>query len=91
MALENRLYLVANIGDKQPCDPDTDPKCPEDKRYQYNTNVAYGPDGTFLAKYHKYNLYYEHQFNTPAPSHVYFDTPFGKNEPLLNLQHTSIQ
>ncbi|GFO33584.1 pantetheinase [Plakobranchus ocellatus] len=78
MALENGLYIVANIGDKQPCDPHTDPKCPGDGRYQYNTNVAYGPDGTFLAKYHKYNLFFEDQFDTPEASYVYFDTPFGR-------------
>ncbi|GFN96422.1 pantetheinase [Plakobranchus ocellatus] len=46
--------------------------------YQFNTDVAYGPDGKFLAKYHKHNLFYEDQFDTAPPSHVYFDTPFGR-------------
>ncbi|GFS25188.1 pantetheinase [Elysia marginata] len=78
LAKDNQLYLVANIGDKQPCDPSTDESCPKDGRYQYNTDVAYGPDGTFLAKYHKLNLFFEDQFDFPAPQHVYFDTPFGR-------------
>lgn len=79
MARKNHLYLVANMGDKVPCNPKFDPKCPEDGRYQFNTDVAYGPDGLFLAKYHKYNLFFEYQFDTPVnPSHSYFDTPFGR-------------
>ena len=34
MARQNQMYLVANMGDKQPCDPKHDPNCPEDKRYK---------------------------------------------------------
>ncbi|RUS91686.1 hypothetical protein EGW08_000512, partial [Elysia chlorotica] len=78
MAKQYQLYLVANIGDKQPCNTSQDPSCPSDGRYQYNTDVAYGPDGKFLAKYHKYNLFYEEQFNKPDPKPVFFDTPFGR-------------
>ncbi|GFS04655.1 pantetheinase [Elysia marginata] len=49
------------------------------EEYQFNTDVAYGPDGKFLAKYHKYNLYNEGQFDTPSnPEHAFFDTPFGR-------------
>ncbi|XP_012934897.1 pantetheinase [Aplysia californica] len=78
LAQNNSLYLVANMGDKVSCEPDIDSKCPSDKRYQYNTAVAFGPDGKLLAKYHKYNLFYESQFNKPKPEVKYFDTPFGR-------------
>ncbi|KAI8799133.1 pantetheinase [Biomphalaria glabrata] len=78
LAKTNSLYLVANMGDKQPCDVATDRTCPPDGRYQYNTNVVYGPDGTLLARYHKYNLFYELQFNAPELELSYFDTPFGR-------------
>lgn len=99
LAKENKLYLVANIGDKQPCDPRHDQKCPSDGRYQYNTDVAYSPEGKFLAKYHKHNLFYEDQFNRPAPQNIYFDTPFGRfgmitcfdiifKEPVISLVET---
>ncbi|XP_059157989.1 pantetheinase-like [Physella acuta] len=78
VAMETKLYLVANMGDKQPCDVTTDPSCPPDGRYQYNTDVAFGPDGTLLARYHKFHLFYEAQFNTPEAEIIYFDTPFGR-------------
>ena len=79
MAKDNGLYVVANIGDVQPCNRATDSKCPSDGRYQYNTNVVYDPDGLFISKYHKYNLYYEVQFDTPDTCDMAtFETPFGK-------------
>lgn len=78
MAKHNNIYLVANIGDKQPCQPVENPKCPADGRYQFNTNVVYNPNGDLIAKYHKYNLYFEYQFDTPDKYDVVtFDTPFG--------------
>ncbi|CAL1531289.1 unnamed protein product [Lymnaea stagnalis] len=78
IAKHSSLYLVANMGDKQPCDASTEPKCPKDGRYQFNTNVAFGPDGTLLARYHKFHLFFEPQFDTPDLELVHFDTPFGR-------------
>lgn len=78
MAKRNNIYVVANMGDKQLCEPG-DPQCPKDGWYQYNTNVAYDRKGNFIARYHKQNRYYEPQFNAPVhPEHVYFDTNFGR-------------
>ncbi|GAB1294976.1 Vascular non-inflammatory molecule 3 [Apodemus speciosus] len=79
LAKENSIYIVANIGDKKPCNA-TDPQCPRDGRYQYNTNVVFDSKGRLIARYHKYNLFEpEIQFDFPKDSElVTFDTPFGK-------------
>lgn len=79
MARDNAMYVVANVGDMQPCDRRNDSNCPKDSRYQYNTDVVYNPQGVFLAKYHKYNLFYEYQFDTPVNYDIVtFDTEFGR-------------
>nr|XP_054495104.1 biotinidase [Agelaius phoeniceus] len=77
MALQNKIFLVANLGTKQPCER-WEPRCPPDGRFQFNTNVALGADGALLATYRKHNLYFESAFDTPAqPDHALFDTPFA--------------
>ncbi|XP_035828945.1 pantetheinase [Aplysia californica] len=78
MARNNSIYLVADIGDKKPCNVTEDQKCPQDGRYQYNTAVAFDPDGYLVARYHKFKLFFEYQFDTPEPEPIYFDTPFGR-------------
>ncbi|NXN90936.1 BTD Biotinidase, partial [Rhinopomastus cyanomelas] len=77
MAQQNKIFLVANLGTKQACEH-TDPRCPSDGRYQFNTNVAFSDDGTLVATYRKHNLYFEYAFDTPAePDYTFFDTPFA--------------
>ncbi|XP_013870188.1 biotinidase [Austrofundulus limnaeus] len=78
MARRFKLYLVANMPDLQPCTPKTDPACPSDGRWQFNTNVVFNSDGLLVARYHKQNLYFEESFNTPPqPEIVTFETPFA--------------
>lgn len=84
MARRYNLYLVANMGDLQPCSQKTDPSCPPDGRWQFNTNVAFSSDGLLVARYHKYNLFFEEAFNTPPqPEIITFDTPFAGRFGLL--------
>lgn len=77
LAQENKVFIVANIGTKQPC-THSDPKCPPDGRYQFNTNVAFNDNGTLIARYRKQNLYFEYAFDTPPQiDYTLFDTPFA--------------
>ncbi|XP_006883391.1 PREDICTED: biotinidase [Elephantulus edwardii] len=77
MALRGDMFLVANLGTKEPCQR-ADPGCPRDGRYQFNTNVVFRADGTLVARYRKHNLYFEAAFDSPPQvDHVTFDTPFA--------------
>ncbi|XP_062984664.1 biotinidase isoform X2 [Elgaria multicarinata webbii] len=77
MALKNQVFLVVNLGTKQPC-KHSDPHCPPDGRYQFNTNVVFSDSGTLIARYRKQNLYFEYAFDTPPEiDYTTFDTPFA--------------
>ncbi|KAM4705130.1 biotinidase [Rhinophrynus dorsalis] len=77
MAVKGRMFLVANLGTKVPCEPLTS-QCPSDSRYQFNTNVVFSDNGTLVASYFKQNLYFEYAFDALSePQYVVFDTPFS--------------
>ncbi|KAM8967087.1 biotinidase [Pelodytes ibericus] len=97
MAAEGKMFLVANLGTKTPCEPGT-AQCPSDGRFQFNTNVVFNDNGSLVATYFKHNLYFEFGFDTPPEvQHVVFDTPFASkfglftcfdilfNEPAVSL------
>ncbi|XP_006200129.1 pantetheine hydrolase VNN2 isoform X2 [Vicugna pacos] len=78
LAKNNSIYVLANIGDKKPCNS-RDSTCPPSGYYQYNTNVVYDTQGKLVARYHKYHLYSEPQFDVPEkPEVVTFNTTFGR-------------
>ncbi|XP_034016592.1 biotinidase [Thalassophryne amazonica] len=86
MARRNNLYLVANMGDLQPCPMKSEPasSCPPDGRWQFNTNVVFSSDGLLVARYHKQNLYFEAAFDAPPQLEIVtFDTPFAGTFGLL--------
>ncbi|XP_043821784.1 biotinidase isoform X2 [Dromiciops gliroides] len=77
LAIKGQMYLVANMGTKQPCNS-SDPQCPSDGRYHFNTNIVFSDNGTLVASYRKQNLYFEYAFDTPSEvDHSTFDTPFA--------------
>ncbi|XP_054451421.1 biotinidase isoform X2 [Pteronotus mesoamericanus] len=77
MAMKGGMFLVANLGTKEPC-LSSDPRCPRDGRYQFNTNVVFSNNGTLVDRYRKYNLYFEAAFDTPYQvDYITFDTPFA--------------
>nr|AXB88456.1 symplectin/biotinidase-like protein 2 [Pterygioteuthis hoylei] len=79
MAKKNNLYIVANVGEREDCNTDSDSRCPSDGRYQFNTNVVYSPNGTLVSRYRKKHLFYEPYFNEPeVAERGVFETPFGK-------------
>ncbi|KAM9336588.1 biotinidase-like [Symphorus nematophorus] len=79
MARRHNLYVVANMGDLQPCPLKSAPtSCPPDGRWQFNTNVVFSSDGLLVARYHKQNLFFEDSYDTPPqPEIITFDTPFA--------------
>lgn len=77
IAQNSSIVVVANMGDVQYCEK-SDPHCPKDGKYQFNTDVVFESDGTLIAKYHKQHLFHEKQFNTPQKAEiVVFNTSFG--------------
>jgi len=80
IAINNSMYITANIGERAPCDQEQDTQCPFDGRHQFNTNIVFSPDGFVLARYRKYNLFMgEPSYNQPSTvDYTFFDTPYGR-------------
>ena len=68
MAREFHMYVVANMGEKAPCQPGYHTPCSGDaQQLQFNTNVVFSSRGELVAKYHKFNLFHEAQYDQPPP------------------------
>ncbi|KAI1285398.1 Biotinidase [Halotydeus destructor] len=73
----HRMYVIVTLVDVYPCDKELE-ICRDDGHSVYNVQVAFRHDGAIVAKYHKYHLFGEHEYDTPSQELVYFDTPFGR-------------
>ena len=79
VAAKHQVYLVGTLGDTRACSA-SDPLCPADGRWQWNTALALSPRGELLAKYHKVNLFQEVQWNAGSKTSdnlASFETDFG--------------
>lgn len=66
-AADNKIVIVANLIEYS-----------KDKKF-YNTDIAFDSDGTFLATYHKMNLWGEGNIDVPPVCDVVsFETKFGE-------------
>lgn len=88
MAKKYGLFLVADVIDKQSCEDMgfevTDPKCPKDKHFLFNTAVVFDRKGGLIGKYHKMQLFTEQKKN-PAPRDelIVMDTELGRLAPMV--------
>lgn len=81
-ARDANVTLVAVLGTAQPCSRGED-GCPTDGQFQFNTQAAFGSDGSLLALYHKVHLFFEAAFDPGRRLGVVFDAPFGARVGLL--------
>eukprot|EP01064_Diplonema_japonicum_P016692 TRINITY_DN2470_c0_g1_i1.p1 TRINITY_DN2470_c0_g1~~TRINITY_DN2470_c0_g1_i1.p1 ORF type:complete len:489 (+),score=87.05 TRINITY_DN2470_c0_g1_i1:42-1508(+) len=71
-ARENKIHLAVNWGEIVPC-TNTDPHCPPDGKYQFNTELIFTDKGVLVAKYHKLHTFDATEFDTPPEEEfVYF-------------------
>ncbi|CAG7637540.1 unnamed protein product [Allacma fusca] len=76
-AKANRMYLVVNLGETVSTS-NNEISEGETRDLRYNTAVVFDRDGTIVAKYRKYNLFAEPQFDAPEiPELSTFTTDFG--------------
>ncbi|XP_054706094.1 pantetheinase-like [Uloborus diversus] len=76
IAEQNRLIVVANMGEITHCD--NNPECPDDGAFHLNTNVVFDKDGTLIFRYHKEHLFFELALDLPKENHnPVFTTELG--------------
>ncbi|XP_055327946.1 pantetheinase-like [Paramacrobiotus metropolitanus] len=98
LAKSHGLTIIVNLGTIHWCNHTgkSNPQCPPDGRFQYNSNLVFNERGAIIAVYHKYNLFGERFFDTPPLDFVTFTTPWGvigvgtcfdllQSDPLLRL------
>ncbi|XP_039281527.1 vanin-like protein 1 isoform X1 [Nilaparvata lugens] len=76
-AKNNKMYVAVNMDEKITCESDMQ-GCPKDHLIFFNTNIVFDRNGTIIAKYRKFNLFKEPEFNsTIFPIYAVFKTDFG--------------
>lgn len=81
MAREYDMYIVANFGTKQTCEPNSAVGtlvCPEWGYLTLNTDVVLDSDGKFIKRYRKKNIFIEIFQEAPTTEWAYFDSPYGR-------------
>jgi len=79
-AREYNLTSAIEYYDLKICDTTSDPNCPADGRYQYNTEVVFDSEGKIIAKYYKYHEWIAFLDAIDTPKEVplvTFTTNFG--------------
>ena len=80
IAERNNIYVVANFGSKERCEPNTEIgelRCPAEGFLTFNTNVVFDAQGNFVSRYRKYHLFGDAYNKAPKPELIHFKTPFG--------------
>jgi predicted amidohydrolase len=92
MAQRNNIWLVSNLVEVELCSTVSDPNCPPDGRYQWNTLAVFNRDGQLWARYRKnYISGTGPIINQPAvPSPQVFTTDFGVTFGLAICQDISL-
>ncbi|XP_063220854.1 vanin-like protein 2 isoform X2 [Bacillus rossius redtenbacheri] len=78
-ARNNDIYVVINFPEVKVCEkvvPGSD--CEHIGTFHYNCDIVFDRRGYLVARYRKYNLFLEHEFDkTPTPDISIFETDFG--------------
>eukprot|EP00055_Hartaetosiga_balthica_P002624 m.4627 g.4627 ORF g.4627 m.4627 type:complete len:547 (+) comp2266_c0_seq1:35-1675(+) len=79
MAKRSNLYAVVGMNDRKACNRTTDPLCPADNNYLFNTAVVFDNQGQVVCRYHKKHIFSPiYVFDVPTPAEVKsFNTSFG--------------
>jgi len=79
-ARDNNVTIAIEYYDVKRCDRSSDVNCPEDGRYQYNTEVVFDRQGRIIARYYKYHEWIPFRAAIDMPQEapiVTFNTDFG--------------
>eukprot|EP01100_Stratorugosa_tubuloviscum_P014809 TRINITY_DN810_c0_g6_i1.p1 TRINITY_DN810_c0_g6~~TRINITY_DN810_c0_g6_i1.p1 ORF type:complete len:503 (+),score=185.92 TRINITY_DN810_c0_g6_i1:42-1550(+) len=78
IAKKYNIIIVLVLGEIEFCTK-CKQNCPEDNRFQFNTQIAFSETGQLIARYRKSHLYYEASYFDQPEQIVptYFDSSFG--------------
>ncbi|XP_029634192.1 vascular non-inflammatory molecule 3 [Octopus sinensis] len=65
LARDNRMHIVASLGEKARCNRRSNHKCPSHSYYHYSSTVVFSDKGNLVAKYRRMALLNEPYFDSP--------------------------